>query len=172
MKRGASTIRTLLAGMTLAQREAFVARNPHAAAYLPRAKVRAPEVVRVEVQRTVGGVVVVIHGFRLHNTANGSWARGALIREKLRVKRTVAAALLGVPLPPVPCRVVMVRVGPRKVDPDAPWHMTKYVQDTVARALGVDDGDPRVAWEARAERGPYAVRVEVTHADVAGAAEP
>lgn len=145
--------------MTPSQRGAFLARNPHAAKYAPKAA--QVEAVRVEVQRTVGGVVVTIHGFRLHNTANGSWSVRRRIAEKLRVKRTVAAAFLGVPLPPVPCRVVMVRVGPRKVDPDAPWHMTKYVQDTVARALGVDDGDPRVAWEARAERGPYAVRVEV-----------
>jgi hypothetical protein len=63
-----------------------------------------------------------------------------------------------------PVHVVLVRLASRRLDSDNLANSFKAVQDGIADALGVDDGDEsKVTWEYRQEkspRGKYAVRVE------------
>ena len=64
----------------------------------------------------------------------------------------------------VPCTVILTRVAPRLLDDDNLRGALKSVRDGVADRLGVDDRDPRVAWEYKQEKGKpkeYAVRVSV-----------
>ena len=48
---------------------------------------------------------------------------------------------------PAQVRVTMVACHHRLVDPDACSQQCKALTDLVAAELGVDDADPRVAWE-------------------------
>jgi len=78
----------------------------------------------------------------------------------------VAAALIGVKLPPLPVRVRFTRYSPgtRKLDSDGAFAAMKFVRDAVAKAYGVDDGGDEIewAWPVRQERAPsYGVRVEI-----------
>ena len=58
--------------------------------------------------------------------------------------------------------VKIVRIGPRPIDKDGAIASTKYVQDTIAHVLGIDDGDDeRVDWQYGREKGPYGVRIEL-----------
>lgn len=67
--------------------------------------------------------------------------------------------------PPLPVRVLLVRVAPRALDGDNLQGALKAVRDGVADWLGVDDRDPRIRWEyeqLRGKPGEYAVRIEVS----------
>jgi len=61
----------------------------------------------------------------------------------------------------LPAVVTITRVGPRRVDDDNLGGMAKTVRDEVARLMGVDDGDARVAWLYRQSPGPYGVRISI-----------
>lgn len=60
--------------------------------------------------------------------------------------------------------VTLTRIGPRKLDSDNLTSGFKSVRDQVADILGVDDGDERVEWICRQERGrprEYAARIRI-----------
>jgi hypothetical protein len=57
--------------------------------------------------------------------------------------------------------VTLTRVAPRKLDDDNLASACKGVRDSVAEAIGIDDGSPRIGWHYRQERGPVALRVTV-----------
>lgn len=63
-----------------------------------------------------------------------------------------------------PLDVVVTRITPatRLSDPQNLGSKLKGVVDAIAKVLGVDDGDPRVVYRFREERGPWGVRVEVS----------
>jgi hypothetical protein len=70
-------------------------------------------------------------------------------------------------VPMMPCVVTLTRIGPRELDSDNLAGGFKAVRDQVAICLGVDDGDERVRWVYRQERGrprEYAIRVRVENA--------
>lgn len=59
-------------------------------------------------------------------------------------------------------RVRITRIGPRTLDTDNLAISAKHVRDGIADAFGLDDADPRFAWEyAQERRKTYGVRVEV-----------
>lgn len=59
-------------------------------------------------------------------------------------------------------RVAIVRVGGRRMDDDNLRIAAKWVRDTVALFLGVDDGDPRLRWEYDQSPGPvHGVRLVI-----------
>jgi hypothetical protein len=93
--------------------------------------------------------------------ARGHWAAKAKRVRSHRV--TVGLALRGrVASLRLPAVVVLTRVAPSSgLDGDNLLGSLKACRDGVADALGVDDRDPRVRWEYRQERGPYAVVVRV-----------
>lgn len=83
-----------------------------------------------------------------------------------RARRTKAhrLAALAVPSHPLPCVVTLTRVAPRKLDDDNLASGFKALRDGIADRLGVDDGDDRVRFLYRQERGKrkeYAARVEI-----------
>ena len=58
--------------------------------------------------------------------------------------------------------VTLTRVAPRKLDTDNLARSLKAVRDGIADALGIDDGDERVAWLYAQRRGaPKTHEVEV-----------
>jgi hypothetical protein len=59
----------------------------------------------------------------------------------------------------------LVRIGARALDTDNLARALKAVRDGIADAIGIDDGDERLAWtygQQRGERGKYSVLVEIT----------
>ena len=60
-----------------------------------------------------------------------------------------------------PYRVMITRIGPRRLDDDNLAASAKHVRDGIADALGIDDGDPRIAWMYDQRRcGPRDVTLE------------
>ena len=63
-----------------------------------------------------------------------------------------------------PCLVRLVRVGPKRLDPDNLAGSFKHVQDQIAALIGIDDGNERIKWEyeqVAVGKRVYAVRVEI-----------
>lgn len=111
-----------------------------------------------------GGVVVTIPAMKLVSEAN---TRGHTFAKAGRVAaaRGSTSAVLRVLAGPViapPCRVVITRVFPHQLDSDNLTGSAKHVRDGIADWMGVDDRDPRVEWLVAQEKGPAAVRIEVT----------
>ena len=94
------------------------------------------------------------------------WAKKARIArwQRRTTKRIVAETITGKLR--LPLRITMTRQGPRRLDDDNLAVALKHVRDGVADALGVDDGDRRLAWRCRQERcREYAVRIEIEPGD-------
>lgn len=64
--------------------------------------------------------------------------------------------------PTLPCVVTLTRIAPSSgIDPfDNLPSSLKGVVDAIAEWIGIDDKDPAVKYEAKQERGPWAVRIE------------
>ena len=100
------------------------------------------------------------------------WAKRARRAHK---QREAARMLVRAALAPLPnwnplragnrkLTVRLWRIGPRELDSDNLAAALKAVRDGVADALGMDDGDPRLAWlygQRRGKPGEYAVVVEI-----------
>lgn len=64
----------------------------------------------------------------------------------------------------LPCTVRLVRIGPRRLDPDNLAGSFKHCQDAIAAVIGIDDGDERIKWEYAQEpagKRVYQVRIEI-----------
>lgn len=57
--------------------------------------------------------------------------------------------------------VTFTRRGPRRMDDDGLSASLKAVRDAVAKRLGVDDGESRVAFLYKQEKGDYGVNVRI-----------
>lgn len=58
--------------------------------------------------------------------------------------------------------ITLTRLSPQQLDSDNLAGSTKFVQDGVAEALGVDDRDPRLTWVYKQEKcKEYGVRVDI-----------
>jgi crossover junction endodeoxyribonuclease RusA len=62
-------------------------------------------------------------------------------------------------------RISITRLGPRRLDDDNLAASAKHVRDGVADALGIDDGDERLAWEYHQRRGDFGVEIALTGRD-------
>lgn len=95
-------------------------------------------------------------------------------RERAREATTtaLALALMQQQLPAQgPWCVRLTRVSPLRLDDDAVPLALKTIRDTIAAALGVDDGSPSIGFLYGQEKGrPLGVRVEVWGG--AGATDP
>lgn len=114
------------------------------------------------------GVVVELPGLRLKSEAN---ARGHSLGAKSSRAKAVRAAVLrglaGRVLPPLPVRVCVTRISPRRVDSDNLASAAKSPRDAAAEALGIDDGpaETRATWRETQVAGPYGARVTIVHVD-------
>lgn len=74
---------------------------------------------------------------------------------KVKAERQAAAwSTAGKKAPPVPCTVLLARVGPSNgLDDDNLRGSLKGVRDELAKWLGVDDRSPLVAWAYEQRRG-------------------
>lgn len=61
----------------------------------------------------------------------------------------------------VGCKVLLVRVGPRKLDDDNLRGALKAVRDAVAEWLGKDDGSDWYRWHYGQDKGKYGVRIYI-----------
>ncbi len=67
---------------------------------------------------------------------------------------------------PRPCVVTLTRLGPRTLDNDNLLGACKWVRDGVAKALGLDDADPRIEWRyAQQKSKTYGVTIFVEASD-------
>jgi hypothetical protein len=86
----------------------------------------------------------------------------------MRVRAELSKLLKGTgPLPPMKsligrAMVTIIRIGVRRLDSDGAVISAKPIRDGVADALGLDDGDKRIAWRYGQAHGSYAVRVIIT----------
>src|SRR5690606_5472183 len=107
---------------------------------------------------------------RLKSEANASWHEHWGSRKKRRDnQKLVTAAELSHHRPPsAPCAVTLTRIAPRPFDSDNLARAFKAVRDQIANWLGIDDGDRRVQWHYRQERGApkqHRVRIEWEHVE-------
>jgi hypothetical protein len=80
--------------------------------------------------------------------------------EKRKVQAAFRNALKLTSIKPV-LRIILTRVGPKRLDPDNLCGALKAIQDQVARQLKIDDGSLLIKWEYEQEQGEYAVKVRV-----------
>lgn len=73
----------------------------------------------------------------------------------------------------LPCRVTLIRLGPRLADSDGVVGGLKGVRDAVAKLLGTNDGptDP-VEWGHGQRKGEWGVEIEVAWAEALQALAP
>jgi len=62
--------------------------------------------------------------------------------------------------------ITLIRIAPRELDSDNLAGSCKFVRDGVAKAIGIDDGSPRLIWQYAQRRDPeranrYAVEVRL-----------
>ena len=63
----------------------------------------------------------------------------------------------------LPMRIQITRIAARALDDDNLAYACKAIRDGVALAIGIDDGDPRIAWEYAQERpAPNGPHVRIT----------
>lgn len=108
-------------------------------------------------------IVVWIPGLTVRSEPNlGGRLRGKIAR-KVAIKEAVRGAL-STCFPPFalpPVRVVMTRVGTRKLDDDNLETAFKAVRDTIADWLGVDDGDTQAVRFRCKQRPGYQPGIEI-----------
>jgi hypothetical protein len=88
-------------------------------------------------------------------------------RRRDRQRAAVNEQLKGWNKPPLPLVITLTRIAPRKLDSDnLAMAFKRGVRDTIAKWLGVDDGDERIEWRYaqrkawKYERGDYGIAVE------------
>lgn len=91
---------------------------------------------------------ITVENLRLRSTANMGGQLKAAIARKTATKDAVREALLRVARFPLPCVVVMTRLGGKDLDSDENLPMAfKSVKDVIADWLGLpNDKDRRVKW--------------------------
>ena len=110
------------------------------------------------------GVPGIVLPVKLRSTINlrEHWrVRAARAKATRHTSALVVRAHLGGKLPAGVLRVRLTWVHHRLADTDNLATAFKAVRDGIADALGLDDGDRRLVWEYRQERGAPQVRVEV-----------
>ena len=69
----------------------------------------------------------------------------------------------------LPCKVTLTRLGPRLLDFDNMVYAFKATRDKVSellipgKAAGQADGDERITWDYKQEKGLYGIRIEIEH---------
>lgn len=100
---------------------------------------------------------------RLPSLSNTRMHWRALDRLKKDQKDTTRACINGLTIPPLPLLITITRIGPRRLDDDNLSSACKYVRDTIAAFVGVDDGSPLYTWRCEQCIGAkYGVEVEIT----------
>jgi hypothetical protein len=106
--------------------------------------------IRIEVPLTLPSVA----NLREH------WAAKA---KRVKAQRLVVAwrlKLVRDVLTPPPNVVTLIRVAPRRLDDDNLASAFKAVRDEVAKHIGIDDGDQRVAWRYAQAKGKACVFID------------
>jgi hypothetical protein len=103
---------------------------------------------------------------RLESTANKRGEHWAVKAKRAKDHRSAVKWACGwLVRHPLPARVIVTRIAPRKLDSHDNLTMAcKHLVDGVAEMLGIKDNDPRVTWEYTQERGKpkeYAARIAI-----------
>ena len=103
-----------------------------------------------------------IPAMRLHNPLNSRQSWRAVYGRGQAEKRATVAAMRGLTVPALPVKVLITRVGKRRMDSDGVAASAKHVRDSVAAAYGVDDGSDLFEWCYDQRIGEYGVEVTIT----------
>ena len=91
-------------------------------------------------------------------------ARAARVKRERNAVRLCWPRRVPPPALPVVVRLTRLSPGTRPMDDDNLPGACKAIRDEVAAILGIDDGDRAAArWEYAQDRGPWGIRVEVSH---------
>jgi hypothetical protein len=138
----------LIGGKTLAQlaSEGMIAPEQAGLKLVPAARTRTGKPREPQPRQLKLSFVIDVQTTNESN--RGGSLRGRLARKAAEKKATELV------LPPwgvvrLPCVVTLTRLGVREMDGDGLRTSLKYVRDTLAKWLGVDDADPRVKWVYR-----------------------
>lgn len=122
----------------------------------------------VRLASTAAWEIVLLPSCRVVTEANTHEPWQAKHRRKKNQQAAVRRLWLASPLSvcagangwPFPLRVQFLHVGPR-MDDDNLQTAFKAIRDEIAELIGVDDGDPRVAWEYAQAAGKSAVGIRI-----------
>lgn len=112
-------------------------------------------------------IEVRIPGLRLHNPLNSRQHWRVVWRRGEAEKSTVGMVLrsrLGVVPPALPVTITITKISTGRSDGDGLQASAKWVRDTCAKWLGVDDGSPLLTWQyaQRSEgRGVWGVVIRI-----------
>lgn len=139
----------LLAKKTAAKATAPAPQTPTSVSIVCGMFVRVQLPIRLQTEGNTGG----------HWTTKASRAKAQ--REKVRQSSLGGIGFLASHA--LPLTITFVRIGPgtRKMDDDNLSGSAKHVRDEIARIIGIDDGDSRIAWKYAQRRGS-AHAVEIT----------
>lgn len=106
---------------------------------------------------------VTIPNFKTRGGLNSREHHMARARRVRSERALVGWSLAGELHPALPCVVTLTRIAPSTgLDEfDNLPSSLKGCVDAIAEWLGVDDKHPSVKYQARQERGPWAVRIEI-----------
>lgn len=99
--------------------------------------------------------------------AKEHWGKVHQLRNKQRYWIWYLFELCKKDIPPLPCEITLTRTGPRNLDYDNFVYSQKYIRDAIAEHLikdscpGRADGDPRLRWVYKQEKGEIGVRIEI-----------
>jgi hypothetical protein len=98
--------------------------------------------------------VKILVPIRTHNSANSLTHWRVTSKRRKAVREAVELALrMNRPLPPLPVKVLLTRLGPRFMDlHDGVPNALKTVVDQVAEHYGESDNDPRFKWSYAQEK--------------------
>jgi crossover junction endodeoxyribonuclease RusA len=113
------------------------------------------------VSRTIIEAILPIRTVSEANMREHWGAKAKRAKEQRRIARwTLAGSCRGMKKAKR-ITITLTRVGVRNLDSDNLARSMKAVRDGIADALGIDDGDARLTWFYRQERGEYAVKVKI-----------
>lgn len=97
------------------------------------------------------------------------------LKRKKKLWQAISIYLSGKKFP-LPCKITLERIGPRKMDDDNLAYSFKSVRDAVSkiiieahfkpkasekRPMGYHDSDPRLFWHYGQKKGPYAFTITI-----------
>lgn len=120
-------------------------------------------------------MVIVRIPYKLPSEANISDHWTKKLKRKKKIQELLLAYLPDLRNCPLPCKVVLTRIAPRKLDTSDNLPMSfKATKDFIAdklipgKAAGRADDDERITWEYRQEKGKpreYAILIEIISSD-------
>ena len=97
------------------------------------------------------------------------WGKTYQLRNKQRYWIGYIMILHKKNIPDLPCTITLTRTGPNLWDDDNSIYSLKYIREAIAEHLtknyisGRADGDPRLTWVYKQEKGKLGIKIQIFH---------